>query len=93
MAGSWSSADHLRSVNDNRREAELNITAWIRQGHRWLGIVLTLTILANFVAISFGEPPAPVVCAPLVPLALLLASGLYMFVLPYVGRRGSGPTA
>ena len=71
----------------------MSVQAWIRQGHRWLGIVLTLTILANFVAMGFGQPPAPIVYAPLVPLTLLLASGLYMFVQPYLGRKGSGPVA
>ncbi|WEK43908.1 MAG: hypothetical protein P0Y64_03505 [Candidatus Sphingomonas colombiensis] len=62
----------------------MTLRHWIRRSHRWLGIVLTLTILANFVAMSFGPPPPIVVYAPLGPLALLLASGLYMFFLPYL---------
>jgi hypothetical protein len=33
-----------------------------------------------------GEPPAWVVYSPLLPLFLLLFSGLYMFVLPYVAK-------
>jgi hypothetical protein len=61
---------------------------WIRQGHRWLGITLTLTILANFVSMPFGPPPPAIVYAPLPPLALLLLSGLFMFVEPY--RRKTG---
>ena len=56
---------------------------WIRQGHRWLGIILTLTMLANFGTMAFGTPPAAIVYAPLVPLFLLLISGLYMFFRPY----------
>lgn len=56
---------------------------WIRQGHRWLGIILTLTILANFAAMAFGPPPSIIVYAPLAPLTLLLLSGLHMFSLPY----------
>lgn len=59
---------------------------WIRQTHRWLGIALTLTILGNFLAMAFGPPPAAVVYAPLVPLALLVISGLYMFFRPYFRR-------
>ena len=51
----------------------------IRLSHRWLGIILTLSILANFVAMAFGPPPTIIVYAPLVPLALLMLSGLYMF--------------
>lgn len=58
----------------------------VRQVHRWLGIVLTLTIIANFAAMAFGEPPLLVVYSPLPPLALMLATGLYMFALPYRAR-------
>ena len=38
---------------------------WIRLCHRWLGIILTLAILTNFVAMAFGIPPSVVVYAPL----------------------------
>jgi hypothetical protein len=65
----------------------------IRQTHRWLSIVFTLTVIANFVARTQGEPPAWVTYSPLPPLALLLFSGLYLFVLPYVTRRRSGQRA
>ena len=58
----------------------------IRQTHRWLSIVFTLTVIANFVALTRGQPPAWVTYSPLPPLALLLFSGLYMFVLPYTVR-------
>jgi hypothetical protein len=61
----------------------------IRQSHRWLSIVFTLTVVANFVAMTQGPPPAWVTYAPLLPLALLLFSGLYLFALPYVTRRRS----
>ena len=43
---------------------------------------------------GLGEPPALVVYSPLLPLFLLLFTGLYMFVLPYAaklrGVRGAG---
>ena len=43
---------------------------------------------------GIGEPPALVVYSPLLPLFLLLFTGLYMFVLPYAaklrGVRGAG---
>ena len=58
----------------------------IRQTHRWLSIVFTLTVIANFVAMMQGPPPAWVTYSPLFPLALLLLSGLYLFVLPYATR-------
>ena len=63
---------------------------WIRQTHRWLSIVFTLTVIANFVAMTQGQPPAWVTYSPLLPLAFLLLTGLYMFVLPYATRRRSG---
>jgi hypothetical protein len=63
------------------------VSKWIRQVHRWLSIVFTMTVIGNFVALSQGEPPPWVTYSPLVPLALLLLTGLYMFVLPYATRR------
>ena len=62
----------------------MNWNAWIRQIHRWVAIAFTLTVVANFVALSRGTPPAWVTYSPLLPLALLLFSGLYLFALPYV---------
>jgi hypothetical protein len=67
----------------------LNWSKWIRQFHRWLSIAFTITVIANFVALSQGEPPAWITYSPLFPLALLLLSGLYLFVLPYAARRRS----
>ena len=60
---------------------------WMRQIHHWLSIVFTVTVIANFVALSRGTPPAWVTYSPLFPLALLLLTGLYLFVLPYAARR------
>lgn len=59
----------------------------IRQGHRWLSIIFTATVLANFIAMARGEPPAWIVYSPLLPLFLLLFSGLYLFALPYAAKR------
>jgi len=61
----------------------------IRQIHRWLSIIFTLTVIANFVVIlgMHQQPPAYVTYSPLPPLFLMLATGLYMFVLPYTRRR------
>jgi cellulose synthase/poly-beta-1,6-N-acetylglucosamine synthase-like glycosyltransferase len=58
----------------------------VRQSHRWLSIVFTAAVVANFAAMALGEPPAWVVYAPLPPLFLMLLSGLYMFVLPHVAK-------
>ncbi|RAZ92099.1 hypothetical protein DPM33_06565 [Mesorhizobium hawassense] len=64
----------------------MNLSKWIRQAHRWLSMIFTLTVIANFVTMAFGQPPAWIVYSPLPPLFLLLFSGLYMFVLPYTAR-------
>lgn len=68
----------------------MNWNHWIRQIHRWLAIVFTITVIANFVALSQGQPPAWVTYSPLLPLALLLFSGLYLFALPYAARWRAG---
>ncbi len=60
----------------------------LRQFHRWVSMAFTLTVIANFVAMTRGTPPAWITYAPLLPLALLLITGLYMFALPYLDRRG-----
>lgn len=60
--------------------------AWIRQIHRWLAILFTLTVLANFAAMTQGTPPAWITYSPLAPLFMLMFTGLYMFALPYVAR-------
>ena len=66
---------------------------WIRQTHRWVSIAFTLTVLANFAAMTQGPPPPWITYSPLLPLALLLLTGLYLFVLPYAARRRGGPIA
>ena len=60
----------------------MNWNKWIRQIHRWVSIVFTLTVMANFIAMRLGSPPAWVVYSPLPTLFLLMFAGLYMFVLP-----------
>lgn len=65
-------------------------SAWVRQSHRWLSIAFTATVVANFIVRARGEPPAWVTYSPLMPLFLLLFSGLYMFALPHVVRWRGG---
>lgn len=71
----------------------MNWSKWIRQTHRWLSIVFTLTVVANFVALARGTPPSWVTYSPLPPLALLLFSGLYLFALPYLTKWRSRSAA
>jgi hypothetical protein len=67
------------------------MNSFIRQTHRWVSIAFTLCVIANFVQMGVkpGQPPNVVTYSPLLPLLLLLLTGLYMFVLPYVSKRRS----
>ena len=68
----------------------MNWNKLIRQGHRWVSIIFTLLVTGLFAAQGFGYQPAEwVFLTPLAPLSLLVLSGLYLFVLPYLmgGRR------
>ena len=73
----------------------MNWNALVRQIHRWLSIAFTVTVIANFIALAQGRgtPPPWVTYSPLLPLALLLITGLYMFVLPYAAKRRGGRRA
>jgi len=68
----------------------LSWNTWVRQIHRWLSIAFTVTVIANFIALAQGKPPAWVTYSPLFPLALLLLTGLYLFVLPYATKWRNG---
>jgi hypothetical protein len=61
----------------------MNWSLCIRRAHRWLAIIFTATVLANFIALTKGQPPAWITYSPLPPLFLLMFSGLYMWVLPH----------
>ncbi len=64
----------------------MNWNHWIRQFHRWVSIVFTATVIITFIALAQEKPIVWISYIPLLPLALLLVTGLYLFALPYVGR-------
>jgi hypothetical protein len=74
----------------------MNWSNRVRQTHRWLSVVFTVTVIINFAVLGQGEEiRLKVAYLPLLPLAFLLVTGLYMFVLPYAarwrgGRRSAG---
>jgi hypothetical protein len=76
----------LKPSSTASREVPMNRSTWVRPTHRWLSIVFTATVIANFAAMTRGQPPAWVTYSPLPPLALLLFTGLYLFALPYLNR-------
>ena len=66
----------------------MNGNEWIRQIHRWVSILFTLAVLLNLVAMVGGEPAIWVGLLALIPLVLLLFTGLYLFVAPYASHWG-----
>ncbi|WP_205245610.1 hypothetical protein [Devosia naphthalenivorans] len=68
----------------------MNLNAFIRLFHRWMSIVFTLTVIATFIALAQPTPIVWVSYLPLLPLALLAVTGLYLFGLPYVTRWRRG---
>ena len=64
----------------------MNWNTWIRQTHRWLSIVFTAGVMINGVAVARGKYAGWIGLFALVPLALLLFTGLYLFVLPYAAK-------
>jgi len=68
----------------------MNWNNWIRQFHRWVAIAFTVTVIATFIALAQEKPVVWVSYVPLLPLALLLLTGLYLFVLPYATKWRSG---
>ena len=65
----------------------MTFSRFMQQSHRWLSILFTLTVIANFAAIGIGQPQQWLYYLPLPPLFLLMFSGLYMFARPYFGGQ------
>lgn len=61
----------------------------IRQVHRWLSIAFTLSVVVYVVVMSRGPVPGWLNIFPAGSLILMFLTGAWMFVLPYVARRGS----
>ncbi len=67
----------------------MNRNALIRTTHRWLGMTLIALTIINVIAFSMGYAIVWLYYLPLIPLFLLMLSGLYMFILPYVAKGRS----
>ena len=62
----------------------------VRQIHRWLSMAFTVAVIVNVVALVQEKQAVWVGLLALLPLALLLLTGLYLFVLPYAAKWRSG---
>lgn len=67
----------------------MNWSKWVRQIHRWLSIAFTGAIIVNLAIMGQEEYPIWLGILTLLPLAFLLLTGLYLFVLPYAVKWGS----
>jgi L-asparagine transporter-like permease len=71
----------------------MNWNKWIRQTHRWLSAIFTVLVIINIVVnvapLGVEELALWVGLVTLLPLVLLLVTGLYLFVLPYTTTRHS----
>jgi len=80
----------LLVLDPSSGEVSLNWNEWIRQIHRWLSIAFTIAVIVNIIALRQKEPAVWVGLLALFPLILLLLTGLYLFVLPYVTKGRGG---
>lgn len=56
-----------------------------RTSHRWLSLLFTLMSLILWAMLGFGAAvPQWAYFLPLVPLALMMLTGMYMFFRPYL---------
>ncbi len=71
----------------------MSFSSVMRQVHRWVSFVFSLLVGAIFVGMAVGTPPEWVFMLPLPPLFVLIPTGLYLFVLPYVAKTPKLPVA
>ena len=68
----------------------MNWNKWVRQTHRWLAIVFTVLVIVNIVVnfVLAGQEALAlwVGLLTLLPLALLMFTGLYLYMLPYTTK-------
>ena len=60
---------------------------FIRTFHRWTSIVFAVVVAVIFAMLGVGSQPAQwIYFLPLPPLFILLATGLWLFALPYLAK-------
>ena len=64
---------------------------WTRWIHRWVSAIFVACVIAATAAAATGQDTgSPVFYAPLAPLLVLMLSGVYLFVRPWLGSRIPG---
>jgi TRAP-type C4-dicarboxylate transport system permease small subunit len=72
------------------RRSVLNWNKWVRQIHRWLAVAFTVAVIINIVAVVTSRYTNRVGLLAVLPVALLMFTGLYLFVLPYATQWRGG---
>lgn len=62
------------------------MSKFIRQFHRWTSALFVLSVIATTIALAQPAPIMWMSYVPLLPLALLSLTGIYMFFLPYAAK-------
>ncbi len=71
----------------------MNWNKWIRQTHRWLSMIFTAAVLLDTAFVLRGRYSPSLGIVAVVPLFLLLFTGLYLFALPYATKWRSARRA
>jgi archaellum biogenesis protein FlaJ (TadC family) len=64
----------------------MNWNKSLRQIHRWLSIAFTVAVIINIIALLQDRQAVWVGLLALLPLVLLMLTGLYLFALPYTAK-------
>lgn len=65
----------------------------MRQTHRWISIIFTVAVIINGAAVVLKKYTVSLGLLAVVPLAFLLFTGLYLFLLPYIAKWGKARIA
>ena len=63
------------------------MSRFLRQFHRWVSMAFVLSVIATAIALAQSRPVMWMSYVPLLPLALLALTGIYMFFEPYAAKR------
>ena len=64
----------------------MNWNKSLRQIHRWLSIAFTVAVIINILALLQDKQAVWVGLLALLPLVLLMLTGLYLFARPYAAK-------
>ena len=65
------------------------MSRFVRQFHRWTSVAFVASVIATSIALAQAPPIMWMSYVPLAPLALLAITGIYLFLRPYLAKRGA----